>query len=542
VTYDAVNRLKTEGSLATLHYTVDDRINTITFGNGEVTTYTYNSRDWPTQILDKYQGTKEMDLNYTYDGTGNVLTLNTETYRYDWLSRLNYSSGPWGTITYAYDQVGNRVRMVQGSTTTVYCYGNYNRLNGYYTTTSCSSPSMAYTYDANGNTATKTGSWTYSYSYANQLTKVVQSGTTVQLNSYDGSGDRVLQTTAASSYTYSYMGLNILYDKNVTGNTTTVTKHFYADGLQVAKMVNGAVYYLHEDALGSVRLVATATVTISFSSNYIPYGSSYAMTGKEVFMYTGKPYDSTTGLYYYGARYYDDSIGRFVTEDSYQGDKNDPLTQNRYIYSRDNPEKYNGPSGHFMHSSIIGESAPESEVTSVKCASGVCTTYTQIVTSGGYVLTSSVTTASVVSSSGTQVDYLSIQSTSMNPSGVITTTTTWAATNAATGQYVARPTISTSINNPTTNNAYATFVGLTAVNVAVSTPYAQGFLLSASLPAGPAAPVIVAAVDYCIWNGGERGMVLYLATTPDPTPTGVAENYGGGFAMALIQFLGGILP
>jgi hypothetical protein len=44
-------------------------------------------------------------------------------------------------------------------------------------------------------------------------------------------------------------------------------------------------------------------VTIKFSSNYVPYGNNYAVSGKEVFMYTGKPYESATGLYYLGARY-----------------------------------------------------------------------------------------------------------------------------------------------------------------------------------------------------------------------------------------------
>ena len=85
---------------------------------------------------------------------------------------------------------------------------------------------------------------------------------------------------------------------------------------------------------------AASTVTIKFSSNYVPYGQNYAISGKEVFMYTGKPLDSATGLYYYGARYYDDGIGRFVTEDSYTGDFNDPLSLNLYIYARDNPERY----------------------------------------------------------------------------------------------------------------------------------------------------------------------------------------------------------
>ena len=152
-----------------------------------------------------------------------------------------------------------------------------------------------------------------------------------------------------SHYTYSYQGPNILYEKNVTGSTTTITKHFYAGELQVAKMVIEKVYYLHEDALGSVRLEATSSGTITFSSDYVPFGSNYGVSGKEVFMYTGEPYDSVTGLYLFGARYYDPTIGRFITEDSYSGNDNDPMTLNRYIYARDNPEKIVDPSGHFGH-------------------------------------------------------------------------------------------------------------------------------------------------------------------------------------------------
>ena len=259
---------------------------------------------------------------------------------------MTSSSGPWGSYTYTYDQVGNRIRMVLGSTTTVYCYGSFNRLTGYYTTTSCGSPAVSYTYDANGNTVTKTGGWIYSYDYENRLTKVVQSGTTKQQNYYDGDGNRVKQVAGSSTFTYSYQGLNILYDKNVTGSTTTITKHFFAGGLQVAKMVGTGVYYLHQDALGSTRLVTTSTVGIRFSSKYVPYGNNYAMTGKEVFMYAGKPYDAGTGLYYMGTRFYDSTIGRFITQDPSNGTKISPLSQNRYIYALDNPERYVDQNGH----------------------------------------------------------------------------------------------------------------------------------------------------------------------------------------------------
>jgi len=111
-------------------------------------------------------------------------------------------------------------------------------------------------------------------------------------------------------------------------------------------MVGTTVYYLHQDALGNTRLETTTTVSVKFSSNYVPYGKNYAVSGKEVFMYTGKPYDSATGLYYEGARYYDPTTGRFITQDSITGVQEDPMSLNRYIYARDNPMKIVDLAGH----------------------------------------------------------------------------------------------------------------------------------------------------------------------------------------------------
>ncbi|MGD0476938.1 MAG: hypothetical protein ABSB29_02085 [Nitrososphaerales archaeon] len=270
ITYDAVNRVKRIGSFATIAYTVDDMMSKITYGDGEVQTYTYDSRDRPTRILDKYGSTVELDLIYTYDGTGNVLTENTESYSYDWLDRLTSTTGPWGTITYTYDQVGNRVKMVQGGTPTTYSYGSFNRLT--------SAGSTTYTYDANGNMVAKNDgtSWTFSYDYENRLTNVVHSGSTVQQNFYDAGGDRV-KKTETDTVVYAYQGLSILYEKDLT--TGTVTKHFYANGQQVAKIVGSGTFYVHGDHLGSTRLVLTSSLTVAFSSNYVPYGPSYGSTG-----------------------------------------------------------------------------------------------------------------------------------------------------------------------------------------------------------------------------------------------------------------------
>ncbi len=78
-------------------------------------------------------------------------------------------------------------------------------------------------------------------------------------------------------------------------------------------MVGTTLYYLHQNALGSTRLVSTATVTTQFSTNYKPYGPLYGSTGSETFKFTGKPLDSATAPYYFGVRFYDSSDKKFVS-------------------------------------------------------------------------------------------------------------------------------------------------------------------------------------------------------------------------------------
>ena len=57
-------------------------------------------------------------------------------------------------------------------------------------------------------------------------------------------------------------------------------------------------------------------------------------------------YDETTGLYYLNARYYNPEDGRFLSEDTYRGETNEPDTQHLYAYCADNPVNYVDPSGH----------------------------------------------------------------------------------------------------------------------------------------------------------------------------------------------------
>lgn len=63
-------------------------------------------------------------------------------------------------------------------------------------------------------------------------------------------------------------------------------------------------------------------------------------------LFTGQRLDDT-GLYYYGARYYDPTIGRFISADSIVPSIMNPQSLNRFAYALNNPLKYNDPTGYW---------------------------------------------------------------------------------------------------------------------------------------------------------------------------------------------------
>jgi RHS repeat-associated protein len=70
------------------------------------------------------------------------------------------------------------------------------------------------------------------------------------------------------------------------------------------------------------------------------------------YLFTGQKWDSTTGLYKMGDRYYDPTLGRFISPDSYIPDLTNPQDLNRYSYARNNPLKYSDPTGHFPYTPL----------------------------------------------------------------------------------------------------------------------------------------------------------------------------------------------
>jgi RHS repeat-associated protein len=119
--------------------------------------------------------------------------------------------------------------------------------------------------------------------------------------------------------------------------------YIYGPTGRIAKKVNNITEYYHTDHLGSTKAVTSENGTVTEEILYKPFGEQMNVS-EEKYTYNGKERDET-GLYYYGARYYDPAIGRFVTRDPLIGTKESPQTLNRYVYCINNPLTYVDPTG-----------------------------------------------------------------------------------------------------------------------------------------------------------------------------------------------------
>jgi len=110
---------------------------------------------------------------------------------------------------------------------------------------------------------------------------------------------------------------------------------------------NGTLVYLHGDHLGSVTLTTGDGGAKVSSQEYDAWGKVRAgdNSGTTPIDFTGQHRDGT-GLLYYGARYYDSALGRFLSGDTVGGSMSDPQSWNPYSYVRNNPLNRTDPTGH----------------------------------------------------------------------------------------------------------------------------------------------------------------------------------------------------
>lgn len=102
----------------------------------------------------------------------------------------------------------------------------------------------------------------------------------------------------------------------------------------------------HGDVTALIDVTSKAIVATYY---YDAFGNIISQTGdvNNSITYSGYQYDDETGYYYLNARMYDPKVARFLQEDTYRGNPNDPLSLNLYTYSANNPIRYYDPSGHF---------------------------------------------------------------------------------------------------------------------------------------------------------------------------------------------------
>ena len=254
------------------------------------------------------------------------------TYGYDRLSRLTSAADGSGSRSYAYDPVGNRTTRTAGSSTS-YTYDRADRL--------LSAGASPVTVSAVGVTTAR-GADTFAYDQANRLTQATVAGLT-ESSAYDGDGVRASRQVGAGPLTRYVTdpaaGLPVTIDDG---------SRKYVWGLGLAYAVSGTgIEVYHADRLGSVRALTDAAGTVIATYRSDEFGIPLSATGSSTqpFRYTGEPSDAS-GLNYLRARYYDPSIGRFMSRDPFGGFASSPLTLNRYSYTGNSPVTLTDPSGH----------------------------------------------------------------------------------------------------------------------------------------------------------------------------------------------------
>ncbi len=120
-------------------------------------------------------------------------------------------------------------------------------------------------------------------------------------------------------------------------------------GVQLA-IAERTTTYFHADGLGSVVAASDQNGALLWRKAYAPYGEQTdTQPDNERLSYTGKPHDDAIGLTYFGSRYYDPSIGRFMSVDPVGFVESNPMSFNRYLYVNNNPYKYVDPDGEFLN-------------------------------------------------------------------------------------------------------------------------------------------------------------------------------------------------
>ena len=337
--YDDENRIQRIGvtggrEICTFNYGEDSAVQVI-FGNGVVTCYhlqpgsaegeiTTFSSDNPAEAL--------VSLQYTSDDAGRIVQIGDIRYRYDREERIvDIQNGAGDGKHYTYDAFGNRLSEISAEGETTYQYDTFSRLIAQHSTNNRAVVRTKYRYDAKGNLIEKTcgeKQTTYEYNGQGRLAEVSIDGKVISQYAYSPEGWRIKKNVGGDVTLYHY---------DQTGRPITETDAhgrvkatFIWWGAQCLARIRGAIEcpeieYYHVDHLNTFQAATDVNGNICRSAEHTPFGEILSGSKSDAtFPYMGKWKDEETGLYYFGSRYYDTQIGRFITADAFTFAPNDP--------------------------------------------------------------------------------------------------------------------------------------------------------------------------------------------------------------------------
>ena len=170
---------------------------------------------------------------------------------------------------------------------------------------------------------------------------------TLQISGYSINGTRTVYT---STDTYTFTGSEPAIATQTTIQSTQILSNpsdrytYVYLGNNLVERIDGNNnhVFFHEDHLGSTRLATDINGSKVSDNSYEPFGSDQYTTStisNNDIKFTGKEEDKS-GLYYFGARYYDPEFGRFTQIDPLY----DPL-ESPYVYAKNNPLRFVDPTG-----------------------------------------------------------------------------------------------------------------------------------------------------------------------------------------------------
>jgi RHS repeat-associated protein len=355
--YDALGRLTStstviSGTVRTLSYQYDLAGNRIRITHPDGTFFTYG-RD----ILGRVTLVREGGVNwlngFSFTDLGQVSDQSynatfVSSYGYDAIGRVSAMShnlpGTSQDVSFSFGYSPANQIAWRTQSNDAYAWGGHYAVNRPYTTNGLNQHTAAgsvnFIYDTNGN-LNSDGSRTFTYDSENRL---VGASGGVQLG-YDPLG-RLAWTTGNPNFTqFVYDGDALVAEYDYSGNLTR--RYVQGSGVDTPEVaydyVGGtlsATRFLIADERGSIVALADANGAPATINTYDEYGiPGSANTGR--FQYTGQTWLPELGMYYYKARMYSPTLGRFMQT----GPVGYRDGMNMYAYVQDDPVNGSDPTG-----------------------------------------------------------------------------------------------------------------------------------------------------------------------------------------------------